>query len=82
MVTDQTVTYDPLNNQWTIPSILHLSLWENPLKYLGLIYLFSGCEYGDRQNCSAISSYSCYNETQCCKTCSDFKRLDLPTGKK
>ncbi|XP_033761305.1 zinc metalloproteinase/disintegrin-like HR1a isoform X1 [Pecten maximus] len=35
----------------------------------------NGCEYGDRTDCSAISSNQCYagdNANLCCKTCQDF----------
>ena len=30
-------TYGPLNIQWTILSLLHLYVWENPTEYKGLI---------------------------------------------
>ena len=47
--------------------------------------IFSGCEYGDRDDCSALLARSCYDVTyrtsKCCKTCENLKRSDLPESK-
>lgn len=39
-----------------------------------LIWLFKGCEYGDKTNCSVVTSRSsCYlNGDDCCETCAPY----------